>query len=128
MKTLDNDLWHQQAAELTEDAVGREFLDFLTDWVDTAEQALVSDDSISPSTALRGALPVVEERFGRISASFIGQMLVVIISHWVHGHQVSSEFTSIERRLMEDMLILKLRELNESAQISDADVTEEVQT
>jgi hypothetical protein len=125
MQTLNHDLWLQQTAELKEDEVGKEFLDFLVDWVDTTEAALEADDQLSPSTALRFCLSVTEERFGRISASFIGQMLVVIISHWIHGHQLSAEFTAIERRLMEDMLIIKLRELQESAAL---DTEEEVTT
>lgn len=119
MQTLDSDLWLHQAAELQENDIGKEFLSFLTDWLDTTEAAMEADDSLSPSAALRACLLVTEERFGRISASYIGQMLVVIITHWVHGHQVAAEFTSIERRLMEDMLILKLRELQESAEVPD---------
>lgn len=119
MQTLDSDLWTQQAMELKEDPVGKEFLDFLLEWVDLAEAAIEADDQISPSTALRACLIVAEEEFGRISASYIGQMLVVIISHWIHGHQLAAEFTSIERRLMEDMLILKLRELQESAELPE---------
>lgn len=123
MQTSDPDLWLHQSSELQENEIGKEFLAFLTDWVDTAESAMEADDQLSPSSALRSCLSVTEERFGRISASFVGQMLVVIITHWIHGHQLSAEFTAIERRLMEDMLILKLRELQESAEVID-----EVQT
>ncbi len=116
MTPADEDIWQGQCAELSEDAVGKEFLAFITDWMDTAERAMDMDGGISPSSALRGCLPDTENRFGRISATFLGQMLVVIISHWVHGAQVSNELTSIERRLMEDMLILKIRELRDSAE------------
>lgn len=116
MQTQDDDLWHHQVAELMEDEVGQEFLTFITDWLDTAEAAMDADDQLSPSAAVRASLAVVEERMGRISANFLGQMLVVMISHWIHGHQLSAEFSSIERRLMEDMLILKLKELEDSAQ------------
>lgn len=125
MQTVDDDLWHQQAAELKEDKIGKEFLDFLTEWVETAERAMEVNDQLAPSSAIRSGLLAVEERRGRISASFVGQMLVVIISHWIHGHQLSAEFTAIERRLMEDMLILKLQELRDSAQDVDQDVTTE---
>lgn len=127
MKTVDEDLWHQQAAELQEDKVGKEFLAFLTEWVETAERAMDVNDNLAPSSAIRSSLLAVEERRGRISASFVGQMLVVIISHWIHGHQLSAEFTAIERRLMEDMLILKLQELRDSAQDTGTEVLEEVQ-
>ena len=53
-----------------------------------------------------------------LADGFVGQMMVVIISHWIHGHQVSAEFTPIEHRLMEDMLILKLRELRDAAELT----------
>ena len=126
MQTQDEDLWQTQQAELMEDEIGKAFLTFVLDWTETAEQAMEVDDELSPSSALRASLAVAEERHGRISASFLGQMLVVIISHWMFGHQVAADFTPIERRLMEDMLILKLRELQQSAELPpdiDANVT-----
>lgn len=119
MQTQDEDLWQQQCMELMEDKVGKAFLEFVTDWLDTAEAVMDSDTSLSPTSALRASLAPVEERLGRISASFVGQMLVVVISHWKWGHQVSPELSPIERRLMEDMLILKLNELRESAELPE---------
>ena len=118
MQTLDEDLWQTQQAELKEDRVGQAFLDFILDWTETAEKGMEKDPDLSPIEAIRASLIVTEEKHGRISASFVGQMMVVIISHWIHGHQVSAEFTPIEHRLMEDMLILKLRELRDAAELT----------
>lgn len=122
MIPADEDIWQAQCAELREDEVGTEFLAFVTDWVDTAERGMDLNPDLSPTAALRGTLPQVEGRFGRISATFLGQMLVVIISHWTHGPMVSAELTSIERRLMEDMLLLKLNDLRESAATEEEEV------
>lgn len=119
MQALDLDLWEQQCSELVEDKVGKAFLDFIIDWMDTAEAVMDSEHDLSPTSAIRLSLAPVEERQGRISASFVGQMLVVIISHWKWGQEISSELSPIERRLMEDMLILKINELRESAEIVD---------
>ncbi len=115
MQVVDESLWHQQASELQEDEVGKEFLGFLTEWLDTAEQAMKMDEDLSPIHAFRSTLAVVEESRGRVSANFIGQMMVVTISHWQHGQQLFSELSAIEKRMVEDMIILKIRELEESA-------------
>lgn len=115
MKTPDESLWEHQRSELRSDETGRAFLEFVEDWVETAEYAMNQDSDLAPENAIRAALAPVEQRQGRIAASYVGQMLIVIASHWVYGTEMSERLTSIERRLMEDMLVMKLAELEKAA-------------
>lgn len=125
MRVRDEALWQQQRAELQSDEVGQAFLGFIEDWVTTAEDAVRLNPALSPATAIRAALDPVEQRQGRIAASYVGQMLIVIITHWTSGESVAEELTVVEQRLMEDMLVLKLAELERAAAETD-DMPEEV--
>lgn len=69
----------------------------------------------SVAEALRSALAPTEQRLGRVSAHFLGQMLVVIIDHWYYGQELVGQLTPIELRLTQDSLLLKVAELEESA-------------
>lgn len=115
MKPADEDLWLRQRTELTVDETGREFLAFLEEWLDGAERAMELDSDLQPADAFRSTFAGVEQSRGRIACAYVGQMLVVAISHWEHGHAISDSLTVIERRLMEDTILLKLAELEKQA-------------
>lgn len=115
MKVRDEDLWEQQRAELREDEVGKDFLTFVESWVDRAE-VLMGEDSVSAAKALRASLLDTDTECGRVSVHFLGQMLVVIATHWNHGEDVIRSLTSIELRLVQDMLALKFSELEKQAE------------
>jgi len=84
-------------------------------WAEHAERQMGGDAAVDE--ALRAALATTEERWGRITAHFLGQMLVVLIEHWYYGRELQERLTPIERRLMEDSLLLKIGELQESAAV-----------
>lgn len=110
MFVRDEDLWSQQCDELRADQTGRDFLDFIETWASQAEK-LYEEDIGSPATALRRALDHAERTHGRISVHFLGQMLVVIASHWEYGEEMAESLTPIELRLVQDTLAIKYAEL-----------------
>lgn len=115
MKVHDEALWAQQKAELQADATGRDFLKFIETWTARAEE-LHGEGIGSWITALRHGLDRADQVHGRVSAHFLGQMLVVIATHWEHGEEAAADFSSIELRLVQDMLALKFAELQETAE------------
>lgn len=114
MRVCDQALWNLQCRELETNQIGRDFLSFLQTWVDQAEK--LHDEEIgSWTTALRHALDHADIVHGRVSAHFMGQMLVVIATHWEHGQEAVESMSSIELRLVQDMLALKVAELQQQA-------------
>lgn len=114
MIARDSELWEQQRAELQADATSRDFLEFIETWTAQADK-LHAEEIGSPATALRHALQHAEQVHGRISAHFLGQMLVVIATHWNLGEEMAEGLTPIEMRLVQDMLALKFAEMQEQA-------------
>lgn len=112
MKVRDQPLWAQQCAELASDETSQDFLDFIVTWVDQAEK-LLGEDIGGPATALRHALDHADQTHGRVSVHFLGQMLVVIATHWEHGQEMAESLNPIELRLVQDMLALKYVELQQ---------------
>lgn len=87
---------------------------FVEAWVERAEK-LLDEDIGAPITALRHALNYADEVHGRVSSTYVGQMLVVIATHWEHGQEMAGGLSSIELRLVQDMLALKFAELQAEA-------------
>lgn len=115
MKVRDQPLWAQQCAELAADQTAQDFLDFIVTWVEKAEQ-LLDEEIGSSATALRHALQHADEVHGRVSVHFLGQMLVVIATHWEYGQEMVEQLNPIELRLVQDMLALKCAELQRNAE------------
>jgi hypothetical protein len=115
MRVSDENLWNQQRTELSEDQTGKDFLGFVEYWVDLAED-LMAEGSLVPSSALRQTLHQADQALGRVSIHFLGQMLVVIATHWEHGQEMIETLTPIELRLVQDMLALKFVELEKQAE------------
>ena len=116
MKVRDEALWQQQRAELQEDQIGKDFLSFIETWVELADTLIKENTSIAPISALRTTLCDADKEHGRVTSMFLGQMLVVIATHWEHGERAIEELTSIELRLVQDMLALKFSELEKQAE------------
>ena len=123
MRVASEESWQQLCAELsggdteTDAARNAAFRAFLETWAEHAERQMGGDAAVDE--ALRATLATTEERWGRITAHFLGQMLVVLIEHWYYGRELQERLTPIERRLMEDSLLLKIGELQESAAVRD---------
>jgi hypothetical protein len=120
MRVTDESTWQAQVAELVASGeIGQAFLQFLEVWVEEAEELMssrmVSGDPMFSWVAIREALPLAEEKLGRHGTVYLGQMLVLIASHWVHGASMSQGFGPIEMRLMEDVLLWKLTDLEAEA-------------
>lgn len=116
MKAHDEAAWQQQVAELEADGeTGQTFRRIVEAWAEEAEHLLDEERAVSPLTALRDALAAVEAKYGRIDTFFLGQMLVVLAAFWAHGEDFARASSPIERRLMEDTVILKMRQLAEAA-------------
>jgi len=113
MKVRDNDLWQQQRAELDVDDLSRHFLEFMERWAEYAEEYPGAE--YLPAEGFNNTLEAVEKEFGRVGAHFMGQMLVVLVTHWIYGEELMETLSPMERRLVKDMLVLKLSELETEA-------------
>ena len=111
----DKHLWSQQQAELQENQTGRDFLEFIATWTTQAEK-LYTEDIGSVAQAIRYSLDHADQVHGRVSAHYLGQMLVVIATHWEHGEELAEGLSPIELRLVQDMLALKCAELDQAAE------------
>jgi hypothetical protein len=122
MKAQDDQLWTQQVSDLRHDGEpGERFLAFFEFWFDAAETILGSEllGAAPIATAVRKALDVAEKELGFLTVDLIGQMLTVAVMHWHLGHELASQLTSIEARVMEEALARKIADLQESAKIPE---------
>ena len=105
MRVSDESRWVVQQAELRESETGGAFLAFMESWLGRAER-VIDDKGWTPDEALRQTLGPTDAELGRLSSNFLGQMLVVIVSHWVHGEEVDRGLTPLEHRVFEDYVAL----------------------
>jgi hypothetical protein len=115
VKVIDESLWQELAGELKSDSIGEAFHDFVVEWCDRAE-ALLEQGWVSPLDALRISLAIVEDSHERKTIWIVGQALVLICMHWVHGTSIAQEFTEFEARLVEDVTAMKIAQLQEQAE------------
>lgn len=129
MLIRDEALWTQAKAELSGDGVvGEAFLAFVIDWVDRAEKVMEGSREFlqqdgtwageaSPAQALRDSLPAAEYAAGSdgVSLSYIAQGLVIILANWAHAEELWAGLSSIESKIVADMLAIKYQELEASA-------------
>ena len=118
MKTRDTDSWQGRRAALAGGGeISVAFLSFLEDWVEGAEGQLVLHGRLlTPGEALRRSVQFVEARQGRFPAYLLAQMLAVLAEHWVYGQEMMEDLTPVERRLVEDVTLLKIDELQRQAE------------
>lgn len=91
--------WSQQVQAFQADEEGRQFYEYLTFWVDTAER-LMDELTLTPHAAMNDALALVEANVANLDASFMGQMLLNIVSAWEHGHEFAENLSPIEMKLV----------------------------
>lgn len=122
MRVQDPQAWSEQLTEFDADEMSRRFRDFLVYWVEYAEGFLsYSNSEYSPYTAMSKAFVVAEQTFGYLSMEWLGQMLLVVVQHWVEGPALWESMSVWERRLVEQATALKLTELQEYAKMSADD-------
>lgn len=115
MKVVDDSLWQEMASGLKSDSIGEAFHDFIVEWCDRAE-ALLEQGWDTPLDALRISLATVEESQERKAILIVGQCLVVICMHWIHGTSVAQDLTEFEARLVEDITAMKIAQLQSEAE------------
>ena len=120
IKAADSDLWERQVEDLLAHEIGEEFLKFFEWWVDSSEDVLLNYPEKTPLEALRLTLPQAEIRFGEITAPMLGNMLTLVVAHWKRGDEVAAELSSLELKLVTEVLALKLEEWQDSAQAGDS--------
>lgn len=119
MKVTDESSWQDLVRELKSDSTGEAFYDFVVEWCDRAE-ALMEQGWDTPMDSLRISLATVEDSLERKTIWFVGQCLVVICMHWVHGTVVAQELTELEARLVEDITAAKIAQLQAQAAQAEA--------
>lgn len=120
MKVRDQALWQERRAALSTDETNRSFLKFLELWAEETERRLldaVTDGrQATVAEVLQFTLVPVEAHLGRCGAHFLGQMLALLAMHWEFGEDLMQGLTPIERRLVEDLTILKIASEQEKAE------------
>jgi len=123
MEVRDLATWQQRCADLSNDEISKSFLRFVETWANEAERYLAWNEEersriaggvdqievVNPAEALRRTLTRTEEELYRADAIFMGQMLAVLAMHWKHGLAMMDDLTPVERRLVEDVTLLKIR-------------------
>lgn len=119
MEVQDREIWSVQLKEFEADEVSQKFRDFLVFWVETAEKLLDSlsniDHQLTPAGSLKRCFEIAEQTFGYISVEWLGQMLLVVIQHWVYGPEIWETLSVWERRMVEQAAAMKMAELQEMA-------------
>lgn len=123
MKVRDEEAWQERCAELSVDRTGRIFRAFLEYWAEKAENLMWEGTGgqrdpvpwMNPADALNMGLCLAEEHFGRCGAHFLGQMIAVLAEHWEHGEELMQGLTPFERRVVEDLTLLKIAQEQEKA-------------
>lgn len=125
MKVRDESEWQGRLAEFAADPnpLAPLLRDFTIAWADHAESWLQSAhnegiyvDDITAIEALRATLPRAEGGQGRVTIGMIGATFTLLSMHWEHGSSLADQMTPIERRLLEDTVMLKLAQLQEQAE------------
>lgn len=114
MKITDEAVWQQQCAELAATDKGQHLLDIVT-LLYTEAEARLGVLGPAPVDAVRQSIDPVEDAYGRIPSGTLGQFLVLGATFWVHGAEMYSGLSTIERRLAEDCLAIQLATLAEEA-------------
>lgn len=121
MKVRDEGLWQELVRELKDSEQGLDFYDFVTGWVERAEQIVLQDgEDADPADALRLTLADIEESSERKNIWVVGQGLVVICMHWFYGEEVAARLTEIEVRLVQDITAAKIAQLQAQAEEASA--------
>jgi hypothetical protein len=115
MRVKDEQLWSLQLAEFEADEMGQKFREFLVTWADTADRLAADSPATRLSDAVSKAFEETEEIFGFISVEWLGQMLLVIIQHWISGEELWESLSVWERRMVEQATALKIAELQDQA-------------
>jgi hypothetical protein len=124
VKIKDEDAWRQFEADVAADPSPQAVVlrDFVVSWAHHAEtylaESLVGHEP-TPMHALRHVLRLTEASSvtgSRRTIGVIGAALSLLTMHWEFGEQLYDEMTTIEQRLVEDTLVLKLTQLAQQAQ------------
>lgn len=116
MIVRDDNLWSQQQQSLRDQGEeGQLYLKVLEFWADTAETVESENTSMTESEALRRALVITEDEFGKIPSAIMGQMLCLLVIHWQWGEEIAQQLTVMEHRLLEEALIAKLADQQRQA-------------
>jgi hypothetical protein len=140
VKVRDEDAWRQFEADVAADPSPQAVVlrDFVVSWAHHAEtylaESLVGHEPTpmhalrhvlrvghepTPMHALRHVLRLTEASSvtgSRRTIGVIGAALSLLTMHWEFGEQLYDEMTTIEQRLVEDTLVLKLTQLAQQAQ------------
>lgn len=116
MQVRNESDWQAFVKELRCDEEGEAFHDFVVAWAEQAEQVMGQDgEGANPAEALRITLSHIENFYERKTIWILGQCLVVFCMHWKHGEKLSELFTEFELRLVEDITLMKVAQLQAQA-------------
>lgn len=125
MKVRDEAAWSQQEQVLQDQGeIGTMFRDIVVFWCETSETmmeqaVMTAGREMSAIEAVRLSLQITEQQFGDIQVPYLGQMMLMMSGHWVHGEAMANNLTNIELKLFTDAVQLKQAELAKSAQFAD---------
>ncbi|QDF18857.1 hypothetical protein SEA_SCENTAE_138 [Gordonia phage SCentae] len=115
MKVVNDQVWAKTVSEMKANEQGRKFHEFVTLWADASEEYM-SRTGATPVDALRATLTSIEEHLKElVTADWIGQMLTVLSMHWHYRGTMQKDMTTLEFRMIESAIGLKLWELQQEA-------------
>ncbi|QDF18625.1 hypothetical protein SEA_PUPPER_139 [Gordonia phage Pupper] len=115
MKVVNDQAWAKTVSEMKANEEGRQFHEFVTLWADASEEYM-SRTGATAVDALRATLTSIEEHLKQlVVADWIGQMLTVLSMHWVHKDTMQKDMTTLEFRMIESAIGMKLMELQQEA-------------
>lgn len=121
MKIKDDAKWSLFQKDVgSQGEVGRQFIEYMTFWLDCAEKIMAEDPDARPHRALGDALVITEEEVGRMDGSYLGPMLMYIIGLWEHGEELFETMTPIESKIVETEAAAQVARLQEMAAEGEA--------
>lgn len=116
MHVKDEQAWTQQLTELEADEMSRLFKNFILQWGDTADRLYeVHPVESQFRYSVSKAFEETEQTLGFLSVEWLGQMLLVLVEHWVHGDELWESLSVWERRMVETAAAIKIVDLQDRA-------------
>lgn len=135
MIVVDQFEWSEQVREIKNSGeTGVGFLNFFETWIKHVEESLSLSSVEEPREAFFGYVlrkdfvRTEQELDTKIPLFYVGQMLVLLSSHWVYREELFEQLTPFEQKLLLETLEAKVSELQREAEQEELGGNSEVQS
>lgn len=112
MRTNQELVWNEQRRETASNEAGQQFLRFFDEVMDETDR-LLAEGEFSPARCFNTAAETIEKKLGYVELSYLGPMLLLAATYWVHGDALVEGLTYFESKVLQYALsegVAKLRE------------------